>query len=348
MRPVPPERSNPQDERGCALVAAVVVLALLLATTGATLTMTRSHLWAAGRARSAWQARASAEAGARHAAALIAPGTSFSPVVDGTGGLARPGAEGPLPATGAWTWFPGPPWGYGVVASLAPGATPPGELLVLDVEATGPRGTRRHLRATLGRARAPWVPAVLVIEGGTAIVETGSALAVDASASPGIAALAAGSRESSARLLAAMQAAGARLAGEVDAVVVDPVDVPAWAGVPLADTVEPPAIAGELAASAVAIARVTRGGQAPSLEGRGTIVSLGDLRVTGRVDLAGVLVVDGELRLDSPACRVAGLVLARSLRTSGCAFRADPAAIADADAAMRLPREALLLGLSED
>lgn len=348
MRAPSLERPGSRGERGGALVAAVVILALLLATTGATLAMTRSHLWAAGRARSAWQARASAEAGARHAAALLAPGTSFAPVVDGTGGLARPVAAGPLPATGGWTWFPGPPWGYGVVASLAPGARPPGELLVLDVEATGPRGTRRHLRATVGRARVPWVPAVLVIEGGTVIVEAGAAVAVDASESPGVAALASGSRESTARLLAAMQAAGARLAGEADAAVVDPVDVPAWVGVPLANAVDPAALAGDLAASAVAIARVTRGGQAPSLEGRGTIVSLGDLRVTGGVDLAGVLAVDGELRLDSPACRVAGLVFARSLRTSGCEFRADPAAIADADAAMRLPREALLLGLSED
>ncbi|MFM7143874.1 MAG: hypothetical protein ACKO2K_18370 [Alphaproteobacteria bacterium] len=337
-------------ERGGALVAAITILALLLATTGATLVMTRSHLWAAGRARSAWQARASAEAGARHAAALLAPGTSFEPVVSGKGGLSRPASPGPLPATGRWSWFPGPPWGYGVVPSLLPAAPFAGSRLALDVDATGPRGTHRHLRATVGRVRAAWAPAVLVVASGEARLEPGASLVVDASgaASGTLAALAAGSREASATLLATMRSAGARLAGGVETAVTDPVDVAAWVATSSVKEVAPDALAADFAATSGAIARTTRGGTAPSLEGRGVVASSGDLEIRGRVGFTGVLLVAGELRLDSPDCRVAGLVFARALRSAGCELRADPVAIAAADAVVRLPRDAVLLGLSED
>ena len=112
--------------------------------------------------------------------------------------------------------------------------------------------------------------------------------------------------------------------------------------------VEPGLLASDLAGSASPIARVTRGGTTDSLAGRGVVVSLGDLEVRGRVAFTGALFVAGELRLDSPDCRFTGLVSARALRTAGCELRADAAAIAAADAMARLPREALLLGLSED
>ncbi|MBU6282601.1 hypothetical protein KGQ64_10205 [bacterium] len=344
-------RTGPwRDDRGGALVAAIVVLALLLATTGATLAMTRSHLWAAGRARAAWQARASAEAGARHAAATLAPGTSFQPVVAGTGGLARPGAAGPLPGADGWTWFPGPPWGYGVTPSLLAGGSVAGELLVLDVEATGPRGTRRHLRATVGRARNPWVPAVLVVASGEASLAADATLVVDATADAarGTAALAADSRESAASLLAQVRSAKSTLRGATESAVCDPVDVAAWAAASGVPPAGPASVAVDLAGSSVPLARVVAGGSMPSLEGRGVVASTGDLRILGRVAFAGALLVAGELRLDSTDCAIAGIATARSLRAAGCSLRADPAAIAAADATARLPREAVLQGLSEE
>lgn len=338
------------SERGGALVAVVAILALLLATTAATLAMTRSHLWAAGRARSAWQARAGAEAGARHAAAMIAPGTSFEAVASGKGGLSRPGEPGPLPVSGGWTWFPGPPWGYAAIPSLLSPASDLGERLALDVEATGPRGARRRLRATVGRARFPWAPAALVVTGGEAGFEPGAVVVADAGSGVDArgAALAAGTREATARLLAAFRAAGARLAGDPEAVVADPVDVTAWVAGSAVPEVAADLLASDLSAAAGAIARVTRGGTAASLEGRGVVVSLGDLEIRGRVAFAGALFVAGELRLDAPDCRIAGLVGAHALRSAGCEFRADPVALAAADAVLRLPREAVLLGLGED
>ncbi len=350
-------RSSPRDgerdrhdQRGGALVAVIVILALLLATTGATLAMMRSHLWAAGRARAALQARASAEAGAHHAVALLAPGTSFLPVVAGTGGLSRPEAPGPLPLAGGWTWFPAQPWGYGATPSLLPGTSFPGELLALDVDAIGPRGTRRHLRATVGRARQPWAPAVLVVTSGEARLEPGASVVVDATAgaATATAALAAASREASAALLATMRATGARLLGVAESAVADPVDVAAWVSGWAAKAVDPERVAADLATSPAAIARMTGGGTMPSLEGRGVVVSTGDLEIRGRVAFTGALLVAGELRLDSSDCAIAGLASMRSLRAAGCSLRADPVAIAAADAAARLPREALLQGLSEE
>ena len=334
---------------GSALVAVIVILALLLASTGATLVSVRSHLWAAGRARAVWQARASAEAGAWHALSLVGPGTSFAEVVAGTGGLARPSLAGPLPAAGGWSWFPGPPFGYAAVPVALPASASGAERMAIDVEATAVRSARRRLRATIGRATLPYLPAVLVLVDGGFGIEPGARLSVDARLTSGSApaALAAADRSSSEALLARLLAAGAVVRGDRTTAVADPVDVAAWLRAGSPAPVDAASLGAAFGATAPPAARVTTGGIAGALAGRGVVVSSGDLEIRGRVDFAGVILVAGELRLSSPDCAIAGMVWARSLRTAGCALRADGAAVTSADALLHLPREAILLGLGE-
>jgi len=342
---------------GYAVVGTIVVLALLAVAAAGTLVVTQGELWSAGRARSRVQARYTAEAGVRHAVALLAPGTTFAPVVAAQGGVLDAGAPGPLPFPGGgWTVFPGPPYGYGVTPSLLPAAGgPAGERLLLLARATAVRGAERTMAGTVGRAPEPYAPAALAVGAGGVALE-GAAVAsagdparvvLDAtSAETGQVAVAAATEAQRAAALEAIAAGGGALLGaHASAPLLWP-DVASYAagtGIAAADPATVAMPVGTVAAPAAA--RLSAGTLA-SLSGYGAIVASGDLELHGAVDWSGALVVGGTLTVDAGPCRLAGIVFAHGVRfRSACTVRFDGDSVRMADGALRLPRAAVLLAL---
>lgn len=350
-----PSTTSPQRrERGMALVAAILVLALLAAVGAATLWLVRGELWVAGSARAFAQARYSAEAGAWHALGAIAPGTDFAALVAGTGGLGDPARPGPLPFPGGgFTPFPGPPFGYEVtVHALAT------ERVRLRSTATAVRGARRVVDATIGRELAPYAPAALVVtDGAVAIAPALSGLAPEAGgigvdarlpADGTQAIVGAATAEAAAAAWSSLDASSPSLQGPTPRVRARPFDVGAFA-VASGLAEEPPEVfaASRGTSDAPAALRVASG-VAPSLVGHGVVLVPGDLEVEGTVAWRGVIYVAGELRLRATSCLVEGVVWARAISFStGCQLRFDPSAVATADSALRLPRRPTLLALDD-
>lgn len=341
-------------ERGIALLAAVLILALLAAVTAATLWLVRSELWVAGSARSLVQARYSAEAGAWHALAKIAPGTSFASLVAGTGGLADPADPGPLPSGGGgFVAFPGSPFGYAVTVHAIDA-----ERVRLRSTGTSVRGARRMVDATIGREGAAYAPAALVVTSGTvAIAPALSGLAPDAG---GIvvdatlpldgaqAIVAASAPDSASGAWSSLTASGATLGGRDRRALARGFDVAAFAATSglVRERAEDLVSARGTLASPVAV--YLAAGTAPALQGAGVLLVAGDLVVDGAVDWRGVVYVAGELHLRGPTCRIDGMVWVRALRlTTGCALRFDRSALSAADGALRLPRRPTLLALDD-
>ena len=343
-----------RGERGLALLAAVLVLALLSATTAATLWLVRSELWVAGSARAFAQARYSAEAGAWHALAVIAPGTDFASLVAGTGGLADPAVPGPLPFPGGGAVeFPGPPFGYAVTVHAVAA-----ERVRLRSTATSVRGARRSIDAIIGREVEAYAPAALVVvSGAIAVAPELSGLAPDAggilvdAASPadGVqAVVAAASGDAAAAAWASLAASGATILGGTARARARPFDVAAFAAATSLVEEPPPDLTGPRGTAASPVALRLASGIAPSLEGYGVVLVAGDLEVEGVLDWHGALYVAGELHVRGPSCRVAGMVWANAMRlTTGCALRFDRPVLAAADAALRLPRRPTLLALDD-
>lgn len=340
-------------ERGVALVASILILALLAAVTAATLWLTRSELWVAGHARSFLQARYTAEAGAWHALAALAPGTSYADLVAGTGGLADPAQPGPLPFPGGgFVAFPGPPFGYAVTVHALGG-----ERVRLRSTATAVRGARRAVDAIVGRDLAPYAPAALVVlAGDVALAPALAGLAPEAGGVAIDAALPAGGKQAivaaatgaAADAAWSSLAAGATLTGATPRARARPFDVVAFARAGgLAE--QPPTVLGAaLGATGSPAAALIGAGSAPGLVGHGVALVAGDVQIDGTIDWRGALYVAGALRIGAGACRIAGMVWARSISfATGCALRFDPAALAEAEAALRLPRRPTLLALDD-
>jgi hypothetical protein len=346
-------RTRPvRDERGLALLAALLVLALLAAVTGATLWLVRSELWVAGSARAFAQARLSAEAGAWHALSRIAPGSDFAALVAGTGGLADAGDPGPLPlAGGGFVEFPGPPFGYAVTVHAMDA-----ERVRLRSTATSVRGARRVVDATVGRTSDPYAPAALVVLSGVVAIapalaglapEAGGVLVDAASPADGTQAIvAAAGAEAAAAAWSSLTASAATLHGGIARSRARPFDVAAFAAGLAALPAE--ALTATQGASGSPVALRIAPGTAPLLQGHGVLFIAGDLVVDGTVDWRGVVYVAGELHLRGASCRVDGMVWTSALRlTTGCALRFDRPALAAADAALRLPRLPTLLALDD-
>jgi len=342
------------DERGVALLASILILALLVAVTAATLWVTRTELWVAGSARAFVQARYSAEAGAWHALSAIAPGTDFAQLVAGSGGLADPAAPGPLPFPGGgFVYFPGPPFGYAVtVQALAT------ERVKLRSVATAVRGARRTVDATVGRELLPYAPAALVVGSGRVTVAPslyglapdagGVALDARTPASGAQAVVAAATPAAAEQARASLASAGATLLGSTSTVRARPFDVAAFAaGTRLAQQ-SPTVLASNQGALGAPVALLVAPGGAPRLVGHGALFVPGALEIAGDVDWSGVLYVAGELRISATTCRITGLVWAEEISfATGCQLRFDPATVAEADSAARLPRRPTLLALDD-
>lgn len=341
-------------ERGIALLGSILILALLAAVTASTLWLTRSELWVAGSARAYLQARYAAEAGVWHALAAIAPGTDFAALVAGTGGLADPGEPGPLPFPGGgFVDFPGPPFGYSVTATVL--AT---ERVRLRAVGTSVRGARRTVDATVGRELEPYAPAALVARSGEVTVSPALAglppdaggVAVDARTPAGgaQAIVAAATADEAEAARASLSSGGATLLGDTAAVRARPFDVAAFAAGARLVAQPPDVLAAEQGGAGAPVALAVAAGTAPRLVGHGVLLATGPLEVVGDVDWSGVLYVAGELRLAATTCHVAGLVWAERVSfATGCALRFDPAAIQEADSALRLPRRPTLLAIDD-
>lgn len=343
-----------RGERGSALLASILILALLAAVTAATLWLTRTELWVAGSARAFVQARYSAEAGAWHALALLAPGTDFAALLAGSGGLSDPDEPGPLPfPAGGFVAFPGPPFGYTVTAHAAGF-----ERVRLRSSATAVRGARRAVDATIGREAAPYAPAALVLLTGRATIapaleglapESGG-IGVDATAPAGgsQAIVGAATLDAAELARATFAAAGATLRGATPRGRARPFDVVRFAlDAGLAE--QPPTVlAATQGAPGAAAGLLVAAGAAPRLAGHGVLFAAGPLELAGDVDWRGALYVAGELRIVASSCRIDGLVWAEEISfVTGCDLRLDPAALAEADAAIRLPRRPTLLALDD-
>jgi len=356
-------RAAAPRERGMALVGAVVVLVLLAAATATTLELAGSELWAAGRVRSSTQARYTAEAGAYHAVALLAPGTTFAALLAGRGGLADPGEPGPLPFPGGgWVDFPGPPFGYSVTprplpsGGVAAGA-PDRVLLVAD--ATAVRAARHTITATVGRAHEPYAPAALALAGGSVELDgdavsgagaASAAVVIDGSspADGAQVAVAALSEPGAASAVGAIAHGGGVLLGPGPSGALRAIDLEAYAADSGLPSMSPSDLTGPQGSAQLPVARRLVTGVAPGLSGDGLIVATGDLELRGAVDFHGVVFVSGLLRIDADSCSLAGMVWARSLRLSRpCAIRYDAGAVAVADRPLRLPRRAVLLALTD-
>jgi len=334
-------------ESGIALLASVLVLALLAAVTAATLWIVRSELWVAGSARSYLQARYTAEAGAWHALALVAPGTDFAALVAGTGGVSDPAAPGPLPLPGGgWVDFPGPPFGYAVtvVADAA-------ERVRLRARATAVRGAQRTVVATVGRAPEPYAPAALVVASGEVGFDGEIAgIVLDARDPAGgpQAIVGAATPDAAASARTGLAAAGASLLGGAGSVRARAFDVAAFASSTGLVEDSPAVLAATHGTAGAPAAVVVAGGIAPRLVGHGVVFARGPLELEGEVDWRGALYVAGELRIAAGGCAIAGMVWAERVTfASGCTLRFDAAALGDADQAARLPRRPTLLALDD-
>jgi hypothetical protein len=341
-------------ERGIALLAAILLLALLAGVTAATLWMVRSELWVAGSARAFAQARYGAEAGVWHALSSLAPGTDFAALVAGRGGLADPTAPGPLPFPGGgFVSFPGPPFGY--VVTVQPLAS---ERVRLRSVATSVRGARRTVVATIGRELLPYAPAALVVGSGRVTIaaalhglapEAGG-VAIDARVpASGTQAIVAAATAAAAELAwTSLAAGGATLLGATPTVRARPFDVAAFATDTHLVLQAPTVLAANQGVAGTPVALLIAPGSAPRLVGHGALFVGGSLEIAGDVDWSGVLYVAGELRLAATTCRITGLVWAEEISfANGCLLRFDPSLPAEADGAVRLPRRPTLLALDD-
>jgi len=343
---------------GMILVSSLLLLTLLALAAGASLYLTRNELWVAGNARAARQARYSAEAGLRHAVALLAPGTDFTALLRRSGGLARADDPGPLPlAGGGWVDFPGPPFGYWVEIDndREPGgpSTDGNERIVLAASGTSVRDAARKVLGTVGRATQPYAPAALVALDGSIVLDPGlegSTVRIDAgnASDPRPATIAASSDTAALAALTAARARGVELLGAPATAVALPFDVAELAARVGTAPRSPDDLASDLGSRASPSVAVVRGGVAPGLRGAGVLVATGDLEIRGALDFAGVVAVAGALRLAATACALEGMVWARSVVLDrSCTIRFTGTAIGLADQAIRLPRRAALLAFED-
>jgi len=284
---------------------------------------------------------------------VLAPDVDWAALVERTpAALSSPASPGPWPiGSGGWVAFPGPPFGYGleVVAPTDPRSAR-GRLLVRST-ASAVRGVTFVLEASVARAARPYLPAALMLTGGTLGVE---AAAMGSPGSPLVTlrgddrtpALATVDRPRLDAALAAVEAGGVLLEGDANPAARS-FEIGRFARRSGLDERAPAVLASAHGARGAPVALRVRGGVAPRLTGVGVVLVTGDLEVDGRVDFSGALLVEGRLRLGGPSCRLSGMVWARDVSLSGpCLLESDRGAVGEADRALRLPRLPVLTALA--
>jgi len=347
-----------RESPGVVLLSCLIVLAALATASAASLWLTRSELWARGNARAALQARYTAEAGLFHALAVIAPGWDFTGLLAGTGGLADPGHPGPLPFPGGgWVEFPGPPFGYAVTLAAESPAADGSPRIALDSHATAVRAARRTVRAIVGRDRRAYAPAALVVASGELSF---AGHAVGTTSDPGVvidarsgaprkpAALGAESASALERALRSSRSAFATILGPTPSATVRGMDLSALLAATTLIVQPTDVLARGVGGSSSPAALRVAAGDAVRLVGAGALLAEGDLTVVGETRFAGVVLVNGRLRLEGSPCRLDGMAWARAVEIAApCEIVFDARAIDTADAVLRLPRLPVLLAVAD-
>lgn len=337
-------------QAGLVIVSVVLILALLGLVTGASLWLTRAELWAAGRARSELQATYTAEAGIRHGLAVLGPDVDWAAVVErDPAALASADEPGPWPiGAGGWVAFPGPPFGYGL--EVVGSGDPDGRLVVRSA-ATAVRGASAVAMASVARAKEPYLPAALVLDGGRLEIEA-AAMGTERDplvqiwGSDVVASLGVSSVEGLETAIDAASRSGVELRG-------DPIgrvrgfELERYARRSGLDEIAPAVLSVAQGTRGSPVALRIRGGTVPRLLGAGVLLVDGDLDVEGDVRWYGVVYVDGRLRVGRRDCLVDGMVWSRGVSFAGpCRITAGSEAVREADRALRLPRLPVLTALA--
>src|SRR5438093_1772555 len=158
-----------RNQCGFSLVVVIIVLALLLWVTGAGLFFSSLNLKSTNNLKGGTSAMQAADAGIQHALALIPAGGDFNSFWAGTGSANFPcknssGATGTCDGTNYKPTLTGSLAGYAYTVEVTNDATVGGETVTNDINkiviltstATGPNGSKRKVRAYVGRT--PWLP----------------------------------------------------------------------------------------------------------------------------------------------------------------------------------------------
>lgn len=325
-----------------ALPATLIALVVSVVLTAALADLARTELAVGRQRRTAAVALAAADRCLAGTLATLPIGWDFGGVLAGPDGVAGTVDDGRVALAAPCT----------AIAAAAPGAALPPRVQVTVTADTG--DGRRALEAVVGRAGAPGVPALVWLADPTVLGPVGGVLTLDGRLPgdpPGSRWASLGAPAPPAALDGWIAAQGGRVAVTGDAPIV--------AGPPplaaLAARVRAAGATGALAAAGpVAPALIHAPGDlvvgAPrvgaglllvegtldiqsTLEFNGVIVAVGGMRVAAGATLG----VGGALWLGGPVFEVAGAVVAGR----------DDAAVASADALLRLPRRPALLGLHD-
>ena len=137
-----------RNNRGIALVVVIAMMVILLSITGASLLFSGLNLKTASNLKTGDGAIHTADAGIQHAMAIIPQGTSFTYA-----------ANTNTPVVAA-TAFPNANSGYSysVTATNNPSSSSSSSTAILTSTATGPNGSKRVVRAYIGRSATSWAP----------------------------------------------------------------------------------------------------------------------------------------------------------------------------------------------
>lgn len=278
-----------KNNRGIALAVVIMIMAILLSITGASLLFSSLNIKTASNLKTAGGAIYAADAGIQHALALIPNGTNFT---YGSGATLVP-----------FTLFPTPvsDYSYVVTATNNPSTSASTSTATLTSVATGPNGSKRVVEAYIGRSSSSWVPPGAIYNPGpsnelefrirgSAII-SGNDTNIDGQPGPltSISAIATTDPATSAEVIAAIETpahvTGSGSAPSV-AVVSSALDVDALANNFLALT--------HTVVSGSTLENSTLGSWASPQITRIT----GDARFRGTSSGAGVLIIDGELRIE--------------------------------------------------
>lgn len=329
------------NERGFILLAALSLVVLVGVSAGSVWFLLHADLRAIGQGRRALQALYTAEAGLLGASAAFPPRIDPLPLED----------DLPPSEPGDLAVFPGPPHGFRLESWRMFQASDGERQVRLVARAEAAGGALRTLEGVLVPARQPYAPAgLMVVDGELDGLSSGLAAGGDAVilvvGDGRVAPLAAGDVAAARRLESWLPGNRLSLRGSGGVTTQRPIRIDLF--LQEIDR-EPAAGTSWQFASFGRAARYLRGGIIKDLQGDGLLVVLGDLRLEGRVDFSGMMLVGGTLELAAVDCTFRGFVQVRDLHVeSPCTFRRDLAAVWEADALQALPREVRLRAVLAD
>src|SRR5574341_1046212 len=135
-----------KNNRGIALAIVIMIMAVLLSITGASLLFSSLNIKTASNLKAGAGAIHAADAGIQHALALIPDGANFT---YGSGATLVPLRPFPTSMSG---------YSYVVTAKNNPSSSASTSTATLTSVATGPNGSKRVVEAYIGRSTGSWAP----------------------------------------------------------------------------------------------------------------------------------------------------------------------------------------------